>query len=161
MPILHTQSGGEALSPNGTRIQLTGSQALSIRGPIIEVSVGIEQSAGAGLLQSGQQLPTPRTGWALIDTGASITCVDDKAARELGLPVIDVAKMTSATHTEVEQNVYPIQITIVGSALQFNVARAMGAALEPQGIIALIGRDVLSVCTLFYNGLTGQITLSL
>jgi hypothetical protein len=57
--------------------------------------------------------------------------------------------------------VYPIQITISGSALQFNVARAMGAALEPQGIIALIGRDVLSVCTLFYNGLTGQITLSL
>lgn len=161
MPILHIQSGGEAVSPNGTRLQLTGAQALAIRGPIIEVSVGIEQSAGAGFAAERQELPSPRTGWALIDTGASITCVDDKAARELSLPVIDVAKVTSATHTEIDQNVYPIQITIVGSALQFNVARAMGAALEPLGIIAWIGRDVLSLCTLSYSGPTGQITLSL
>ena len=37
----------------------------------------------------------------------------------------------------------------------------MGAALKEQGLLLLIGRDLLAHCTLFYNGPTGQITLSL
>ena len=36
-----------------------------------------------------------------------------------------------------------------------------GAALEPQGLLALIGRDVLARCTLFYNGTTGEFTLAI
>jgi len=39
--------------------------------------------------------------------------------------------------------------------------RAVGAALKAQGIVALIGRDVLQHCTLYYNGPAGQITLSI
>ncbi|HXM41478.1 MAG TPA: aspartyl protease family protein [Bryobacteraceae bacterium] len=97
----------------------------------------------------------------MIDTGASNTCIDEKTAQEMGLPVIDVAKMSSASHAGIDQNVYPIQITVAGSILQFNVPRAMGGALGAQGLIALIGRDVLQFCTLFYNGITGQITLSI
>jgi predicted aspartyl protease len=161
VPTLHLQLGGEVVSPDGKRVALTGSQALQGRGPVVEVSIGIESSAGSGLLQKGQQLPTPKTGFALIDTGASNTCIDEKTAEEMGLPVIDVAKMSSASHAGIDQNVYPIQITIAGSILQFNVPRAMGGALGAQGLIALIGRDVLQFCTLFYNGITGQITLSI
>lgn len=111
-------------------------------------------------MAQGKPLPTPRPGLALIDTGASGTCIDEQAAQGLGLPVIDVVKMTSATHADQEAKVYPIQITIPPS-LVFNVPRAIGAVLAPQGLLILIGRDLLSACNLFYNGPLGQITLSM
>jgi predicted aspartyl protease len=97
----------------------------------------------------------------LIDTGACVTCVDEDLAQQLQLPAIDVVQMSSASHAATQQNVYPIEFEIVGAAIRINVPRAIGASLASQGIIALIGRDFLQHCTLFYNGVTGAITLSL
>ena len=37
----------------------------------------------------------------------------------------------------------------------------MGANLAPQGLIALIGRDVLRHGTLFYNGVDGSISFAI
>jgi len=37
----------------------------------------------------------------------------------------------------------------------------MGAALSGHGLVAIIGRDLLQTCTLFYNGVAGQFTLTL
>lgn len=106
-------------------------------------------------------MPTPIAGMALIDTGASVTCVDESLAQQLQLPAIDVVQMMSASHAATQQNVYPVEIEIVGAAIRISVPRAIGASLAPQGIIALIGRDFLQHCTLFYNGVTGAITLSI
>lgn len=50
------------------------------------------------LLQQGLQLPTTETGLALIDTGASATCIDEHVAQRMGLPTIDVVTMASASH---------------------------------------------------------------
>jgi predicted aspartyl protease len=113
------------------------------------------------LLSSGKRVPSPVSGFALVDTGASVTCVDNSKAIELGLPVVDTVKMTSASHDAFEQPAYPINIEIVGTPIQFGLPKAMGANLAPQGLLALIGRDVLQLFTMFYNGPTGQITLSL
>jgi predicted aspartyl protease len=145
---------------SGKDILLPPALALVLRGPVIQVTVTIEQNAGKGLLAQGRSLPTPRSGLALIDTGATGTCIDDQAAKELGLPVIDVAKMTSATHQDQQCGVYPVQINIP-PALTFNCPRTIGAALAAQGLLILIGRDVLQQCNFFYNGLVGQFTLSL
>jgi predicted aspartyl protease len=100
-------------------------------------------------------------GYALIDTGASNTCIDDDTARSMGLPVIDVGTIHSASHAQTPSNIYPVQIEIVGFRINFQSAQTMGAALTEQGLLMLLGRDLLERCTLFYNGLTGQITLSL
>jgi predicted aspartyl protease len=132
--------------------------ALQLRGPILQVSLTIEQNAGKGLVAQGKSVPTPRSG-LLIDTGASNTCVDEQAARALGLPVIDVANMQSASHEKHSCNVYPVQI--ITPIVTLNAPRAMGAALASQGLLVLIGRDVLQNCNLFYNGPAGQFTLSL
>jgi hypothetical protein len=70
---------------------------LVLRGPVVQATVTIEENAGKGLLAQGKSLPTPMAGLALIDTGASGTCIDDQAAKDLGLPVIDVASVTAAT----------------------------------------------------------------
>ena len=41
------------------------------------------------------------------------------------------------------------------------LAQSLAEQLVQQSIVALIGRDYLQHCTLFYNGLTGEITLAI
>jgi predicted aspartyl protease len=128
---------------------------------LVQVSVTLEETLAGVLIQQGKPVPAPVTGFALIDTGASNTCIDDAAAQAMGVPAIDVGFMTSATHARTPSNIYPIQIEITGFSMRFQSPRTMGAALREQGILLLLGRDLLQSCTLFYNGLTGQITLSI
>lgn len=159
MPILHSQIEARANTADGKTVQLPPAVALQFRGPVLQVSVTIEQNSGRGLIARGKTLPAPKSGIALIDTGASNTCIDEQAAQDLGLPVIDVANMQSATHEKHPCNIYPVQI--ITPIVTLNAPRAMGAALASQGLLVLIGRDVLQNCALFYNGPTGQFTLSL
>jgi predicted aspartyl protease len=160
VPILHLQLAAQLKTPDGKLLQVPPNAALQQRGPVVQVTVTIEQSAGKALLAQGKAIPSPKIGWALIDTGASNTCIDDEAAKELGLPVIDIAHMQSASHSKHQCNVYPVTIDIP-RVISLNSPRTVGAALAGQGLLALIGRDVLANCTLFYNGPLGQITLAL
>jgi len=127
----------------------------------VKVTIGLAQSIASQLLQQGQTLPSPVSGIALIDTGASTTCVDDSVAQQMQLPVVNVVNIASASHASTKQNVYPIQIEVIGLPISIETPNAIGAALGAQGLIALIGRDVLQHCTLFYNGITGSFTLSI
>ena len=161
MPILHVQYDGQGQALDGTRIKIPPPVALQQRGPVVQAIVAISQTFADQLLQQGTQLPAPVSGNALIDTGASSTCIDEAVASSMGLPVIDVVSMASASHASTRQNVYAIQMQIVGSPIRVEVPHAIGAALQAQGIIALIGRDYLQHCTLHYNGFTGEITLAI
>jgi predicted aspartyl protease len=143
---------------DGKVLQVHPSVALQMRGPVVQVTVTIEQNAGKALLSQGKAVPT-KTGLALIDTGASNTCIDEQAAKDLGLPVIDVGSMQSASHEKHPCNIYPVQIAT--PVVTLNSPRTMGAALASQGLLVIIGRDVLQVCNLFYNGPAGQFTLAL
>ena len=58
------------------------------------------------------------------------------------------------------QNVHPIRLQLLGTPISMNAPRAIGAPLKAQGILLLIGRDVLQHGTLHYNGITGEITLA-
>lgn len=160
MPILHTQFSGQGITPNGQTVQLPPAVVLQQRGPCLQASVGLLQSMAQALIQQGDQVPAPRAGVALIDTGASDTCIEEQTARDLGLPVVDQVTMASASQSSSPRNVYPITIEITGLPFPMNAPRAIGAELAPQGLILLIGRDALQFCTLFYNGITGEITLS-
>jgi predicted aspartyl protease len=160
MPILHVQYSATGKNPQGQTIQLDPKIALQQRGPVIQVTVALAQAAAQVLLQSGRTPPSPEAGLALIDTGASHTCIDNAAAQKMGLPTIDVVTMTSATHAHEPCNVHPIQIEVTGTNISIDAARVLGANLGPQGLLLLIGRDVLQNCTLIYNGIVGSITLS-
>ena len=161
MPILHVQYDGQGQTADGNVVRIPPATALQQRGPIVQVAIGIAQTFADQLLQQGTALPSPVSGNALIDTGASTTCIDDAIAQSMGLPAIDVVTMASASHASTQQNVYPIHMQIVGSPIRAEVHNAIGANLAVQGIIALIGRDFLQHCTLHYNGFTGAITLSI
>ena len=160
MPILHFQAiAGQAKTPNGRTVNLPPNIALAARGPVVQVSVSIGQDAGKALASQGKPLPASQSGLALVDTGASNSCIDDEIAKKLGLPVIDVGFMISASHEKVPCNIYPILIAT--PVVNFNLPRAMGAALSGHRLVAIIGRDILQDCTFFYNGAAGEFTLAM
>jgi len=161
VPILHIQFSPQGKTLQGQVVQIPPAITLQRQGPYLQITIGLAQSIASQLLQQGKSLPKPVSGIALIDTGATSTCIDDEAARQLQLPVVDVVNVASASHASTQQNVYPIQIEVVGLPISFEAPNAIGAALAAQNLLALIGRDVLQHCTLFYNGITGEITLSI
>lgn len=68
--------------------------------------------------------------------------------------------MASATDHAVEVPVFAGQIIVAGS-ININVEQGMGANLTGfPGLLALLGRDVLSVGVLVYNGTDGSVSLS-
>jgi predicted aspartyl protease len=152
VPILHFQIAGQGQAPDGRPIRIPPPVVLQQKGPLVQVSVTLQESL---------PVPAPVSGLALIDTGASNTCIDNDAAQALKLPVIDVGQMTSASHAKIPSNIYPVQIEITGFKIRFQSPRTMGAALTEQGLLLLLGRELLQIRTLFYNGGTGQITLSI
>ena len=153
--------GGLQLSPDGTQVPIPANLALMGRGPILQVTVSVPQSISEALVQQGIAVAAPITGLALIDTGATATCVDEVAAQKLGVPVVDVTLMHSASHANIPSNRYPIHFDVVGIPMGVDVPTAIGAALESQGLLLLIGRDVLGHCLLVYNGATGAFSLSI
>ena len=161
MPILNVQFTGQGKLPDGTAVPIPPQAVLTQRGPIVQVTVSVGQQIATQVLQGGGTLPAPVSGLALIDTGANVTCVDQDAANQLQLPAIDVVQIASASHAAAEQNVYPIQIEVMGLPITVNAPRAVGAPLAAQGILVLMGRDVLQHCVLVYNGPAGSISLSI
>ena len=161
MPILNIQfEAGEAPQPDGSTVMIEPKIALAMRGPLVQVIFGLGAAMATQLVQQGQPVPAPVSGLGMIDTGASTTCIDEAAAQAMGLPVIDVVQMTSASHASTPANVYPIQLQLIGTPIRVEIQRAVGAELKTQGLLVLIGRDFLANCTLFYNGFTGSITLA-
>lgn len=78
----------------------------------------------------------------------------------MGLPVVGRVPLVSATHS-IEKNVYPVHIQIVGASIAFAVPAAAGVDLKEQGLLALIGRDVLFQAILVYNGPDDSFSLAL
>jgi len=160
VPIFHTQLGLDVTDHDGNKVKLEPKAALLLRGPVFQVTLGIAESIAQQLAQQGQTVPEPIAGWALLDTGASSTCIDDAAAQKLKLPVIDKGKISSASHDSIDVNIYPALISFTGTPIKVNILKAMGANLKSQDLIALLGRDMLQNFAVFYNGVVGQITLS-
>ena len=100
-------------------------------------------------------------GSLLVDTGASVTCVDQSAANRAGLQMVDSGPILTATH---ENEIVPIYVGVIevpGSNLTFNCNRAYGINLGQSGVIGVIGRDILKRCVLIYNGPDGSYSLSI
>ncbi|MDE3068108.1 MAG: hypothetical protein KGJ60_11230 [Verrucomicrobiota bacterium] len=158
MPILHSQYQAATKTPDGKVIQLPAQVGLATRGPLVQVTISLADPIAAELVKQGKPVPPPVQGLALIDTGAG-SCIDEAAAQKLQLPVVNVVNMASASHASANANVYPAKLQITGLPMTFNAPMCIGAPLAVQGLIALIGRDLLQHCTLIYNGNLGQISL--
>ncbi|MBF0567513.1 MAG: hypothetical protein HQK95_01465 [Nitrospirae bacterium] len=111
------------------------------------------------MMQNETVIPPAITGWGLIDTGATITAVDDAIIKSLGLLPIDRGKVLTPQGSA-EQDIFSLRITL-SNLTKVNVYKVFGSTLKEQGFIALIGRDILKHCVFVYNGTTGSCSLSL
>jgi len=94
--------------------------------------------------KQNEPVPSPITGFGLIDTGATKSCVHDDVMKNL--------------------EVNPIGVVTSGTAAGFDVdfSSVVGVDLTGQDtIIALIGRDLLSMGIFVYNGHTGSFTIAI
>lgn len=164
MPHLHSHYAAMHKLPNGQVVHVAPSLVLAQMGPRIQIRISLPDQFSSELSKKGEQLPAPVAGQGLIDTGAGITSIDNETAQQLKLPVIDQKQMASATHTGQLTNIYPVKMEIISpnaSPIVVGITRMMGATLKAHGIIALIGRDILSKGVLIYNGEVGSVTLCL
>lgn len=135
-------------------------------GPLMDAWVGVSDARRTTLLLLNQAVPNPVQIRALVDTGASGTCIDPSVMAPLGLtPKGQVQMCTPSTGvTPHIADQYDVSIFIPCGSNPPLTLRTVGVAcvelLASQGFHALIGRDILRACLLTYNGTTGTFTLA-
>ncbi len=134
---------------------------LAVTGPIMQVELSVPDELAQYLTDNNQPIPPPLTGIGLIDTGASITAVDVSIIQQLGIQPVGISNVYTPQGSA-QQELFPIKLTFIGGLpITINFSSVLGSELRNQGIIALIGRDVLSNCILIYNGTAGHFSLSM
>ncbi len=116
------------------------------------------------LRSAGQPIPSFGRYRALVDTGASCTCIDPSVAVDLGLDATGSTPMNTASTGASPVNAQQYDITLVidhpdGFPLFLPTIPVAEMELSMLGIEALIGRDVLDECLLIYDGKSQTFTL--
>lgn len=136
----------------------SGQEALAIYGPTLLVEIGFDRAFRIGS-PARPDIPDDLRP-ALVDTGATESCIDADFARTMGLPLGNQGEVAGIGGV-IPVDYYLAQIYVPGlnRAIygQFAGIRLQGGG---QPYYALIGRDFLQNYTLVYQGRTGAVTLS-
>ena len=127
-------------------------------GPSVAIRIGFDESYDPTEVVGEPDLPPSRIS-ALIDTGASDSCVDSDLARDLGLPIAN-RKDIAGLHASAMSNVHLAQVYVPGLNLVID-GQFFGVRLASGGHqhLAIIGRDILRHLRMTYDGTTGSVTL--
>jgi hypothetical protein len=139
---------------------------LAAAGAFTSVDVGLPPQIAAAMAAAAQALPPSGTGLALVDTGATLTCVHEPVLTGLGLNPVSI--VTSGTAAG------PVQQSMYFARLTFPMLRWTGdlpvvgvdltgqqvATTPPQDIVALLGRNLLQNWMLVWNGSGGLWSIS-
>jgi hypothetical protein len=97
---------------------------------------------------------------ALVDTGASESCIDNMLATNLRLPIID-RRPISGAHGSHPTNIYLAQVRVPSlSFLIFGAFAGVDLIAGGQVHYALLGRLFLSAFTMTYEGRSGTVVIS-
>jgi predicted aspartyl protease len=138
----------------------SGADLLAYYGPTIIVDIGFDPAHKADVAVTPPPVPGLKGIHALVDTGATESCIDSLLAAQLNLPVID-KRTVAGVHGAHPVNVYLAQVHV--PSLKFTISgRFAGVDLVAGGQPhkALIGRTFLRQFTMIYEGRTGTVTIS-
>ena len=122
-------------------------ERLTSFGPLIQVQIGLTEPPSDAEVH-----------YALVDTGASDSCIDNTLAERLGLTPVD-EETRLGVHGAGPVTIYHgwLRVTALGMNKH---GRFGGADLAFAPFKALLGRDFLKYCIMEYNGHTGLVTLT-
>ncbi len=135
-------------------------------GPLLNVLLTVSAPRMVALDEMKKPIPQGFVAYGLVDTGASCTSIDPVVIEALELqPINKVSMVTPSTGPDpILVNQYDIGVTIYSSEdqepMRIPALPVCESTLRNQGFQSLIGRDILSLCLLFYNGATQQYSLS-
>jgi hypothetical protein len=133
-------------------------------GPTIDLVVAVGQAWHRRLAAQGTSLPSPTTVRALIDTGSDLSVIHPQVLQQLGVQAtgsVRVRRPGSGGGFRLAA-LFDTELSIggVSPGTVWIPTRVVGVAPSTPTVLALIGRDVLERCTLFYNGPRAELTLS-
>ena len=138
----------------------SGADFLVFHGPTIIVDIGFDPAFKSTVPITTKPVPGMTGIRALVDTGASESCIDSVLASQLNLPIVDRRKISGVNGPQ-EVNMHLAQVFF--PALNFTIwCPFAGVHLAAGGQVhrALIGRTFLRQYTMVYEGRTGTVTLS-
>ena len=136
-----------------------GRHRLAAIGPRVSLEATIHQVLQKQLTDAGADVPSPIPGMGLIDTGATITSIDISVAKRLNLQTVGTRKLGTASGSH-DAPLFPFTLRLLPWGFNLNCVPGVGCDIQGQGIIALIGMDILSQCVLIEHGRVGLVTLA-
>jgi hypothetical protein len=135
-------------------------------GPLINVTIGVSAQRKTALLAAGLPVPNPVFARVLIDTGASMTSIDQQILLSLQMqPTGSVQMHTPSTGTaSVAMSTYDVELHFTGyggGTHTFPTLGVLGCDFSAQNIDGLFARDALAQGRFFYSGPDNQWMLSL
>lgn len=138
--------------------QLSAADNLAQNGAILQVNVSVPSAYAQG---GGQG--TPKTLTAMVDSGASISCITMQAAQSIGLPQVSSTQL-GGVGGMTQAPVYGVALTLNQFGVTIDPVQIAGVANPLPGVDMLIGRDVLRSgnggLVFIYHGSQGSFTIS-
>ena len=154
MPVLNARARAKTASGQ----DIPSKVVLAHGGPRFPVLVGLHPTAVKAIEKSGEKPARILQGQGLIDTGASVTCIDERAAEELGLVPIGTVDVGGVSGESVRP-MFAFSLAIPGLGA-LNLSAGVGCDIRGMGLIILLGTDALSDCLFVYDGNDGSYTLA-
>jgi len=138
----------------------------SIDGPVIITFISVSRISREIMLAQGKAVPNSVQLRALVDTGATYTCIDSSVVARLNLVRTGTMGVLTPTTGAIPQLLpqYDVDLQFVSPTSQvlppLEDVSVLEAALSAQGIQALIGRDILARCLFVFDGPANSFSLS-
>lgn len=134
-------------------------------GPIIPVEVSMPVALEEWCVKHNYPVPPPIAGYALIDTGASISAIHEPILEQLSIIPFDSIPLITPSGTG-RAFVYPTRVSFPAlNVMGYTISRVVGSQLnwktsDGKNVIMLLGRDLLAQFLLLYHGKFNQVILA-
>jgi hypothetical protein len=116
-------------------------------------------------VKNNSPVPQPKTGYGLIDTGASISGIFEPILKELNIVPIDSIILSTPGGNR-NASVYPARVSFPALKVTgYSMSRVVGndanwKTTDGKDVIMLLGRDLLAQFVMIYNGRFNMVTLA-